>query len=182
VEDAPTEWKGTFEAFSSELETWTASNLKVLAAITKQAEAGADLAEVSRKLADTLSDLTKLLSALSKPPPSLTPDTKSLQKKLASWRADMTRQTASIKESLETLISAVNTRNSLTNNLITELWVTRLEIVALMMLNGVAVYFLWTAHQKTQQQLQWLLYKANRQECVAGIVPKSAPQCQPFKH
>ena len=182
VEDAPAEWKGTFEAFSSELEAWTASNLKVLGAITQQAEAGADLAEISKKLTDTLSDLTKLLSAPSKPPPSLTSDTKGLQKKLASWRADMTRQTASIKESLETLRSAVNMRNSLTSSLITDLSVTRLGIVALMMLNGAALYFLWTAQQKNQQQLQWLLYKANRQECVAGIVAKSAPQCQPFKH
>ena len=60
--------------------------------------------------------------------------------------------------------------------------VTGLGIVALMILNWVALYFLWTAQQKNQQQLQWLLQKADRQECVVGIVPKSSPQCQPSKH
>jgi methyl-accepting chemotaxis protein len=181
IEDAPTNWKETFASFSNDLEAWTTTNLKVLETITHQAEAAADLAEVSKKLTDTLNELTKLLSEQNTQHLSLRQDIRNLQKRLDSLKGAVTEQTTSIMGSLGTLISGENTRNTLINSLSRKVLNIRpvmIGLVLLTVLNGAGVFLLWFGLQKNNQQLTWLLQKATRMECKQGIIPKSRLECQ----
>ncbi len=183
IEDAPTNWKETFASFSNDLEAWTATNLKVLETITHQAEAAADLAEVSKRLTDTLNELTKLLSEQNKQHLSLRQDIRNLQKRLDSLKGAVTEQTTSIMGNLGILLSGENTRNTSISNLSNKALNAKPAMIALTLLtvlNGVGIFLLWSGLQKNNQQLTWLLQKTTRMECVQGIIAKSRPECRSF--
>jgi hypothetical protein len=180
LEDAPQAWEGVFASFSAELEAWTESNIQMLEAIAKQAEAGEGIADTTKELVISLSGFTKLLSEQSRTSPNYGRELESLKGRFEDLRNALDYRLTSLSESLEQQKLA-GKGNSLVGsgadntNGIKNIWLVVLLAV------GVGFFTLWQGQQKNAQTLEWLLYKANRQECLQKLVPSTSPQCLSFK-
>ncbi|MCC5624460.1 DUF6753 family protein [Nostoc sp. CHAB 5715] len=183
MQDAPAEWRGTFDQFSTDLQAWTATNLQALAAIANQAEAAADLAEVSKKLTDTLTVLTQHLNERNKQPQTSTKDSRNLQKKLEGLQKNLSQNLNELMAKISPVLTSVeSTSNTLTGLASTSKTITLIKwgMVGLLVLNMGGLYMLWQQQQRTSQQLGWLLQKTTRLECTQGSVAKFNSQCKQF--
>lgn len=184
VEDAPNEWKSTFDFFTSFLEEWTKTNLRLFEAAARQAEATEAVSEVSKELITALSALTRLLTEQSQTPQSYGRDLDSLRNRLEDVQNALTHRLNAITESLESRKSARSMSSTLTGSSIGNVigtWNANWLLVGLLVVSGGGWWVLWQGQQRNAQTLQWLLLKATRQECLSKIVSKSAPQCRQFQ-
>lgn len=181
VEDAPRDWRETFAAFSTELEAWTDSNLKMLEAIARQAEAGEGIAQVSKELVTSLTALTRLLSEQSQTPQKFGQELDSLKNRFEDLRNALDYRLTSLMESLETRKSGASMSNTLRPQNGIGRWSANPLLLVFLVVVGGGFFMLWQGQQQNAKTLQWLLYKANRMECQQSIVEKSDPQCKPFR-
>jgi hypothetical protein len=185
IEDAPQEWKSTLTLFTSFLEEWSKNNLKMFESAARQAEATESISEVSKELITALSALTRLLTEQSQTPQSYGRDLDSLRNRLEDLQNALTHRLNAITESLETQRSARSMSSTLTvsngNGILTGTWNAKWLLVGLLVVTGSGWWTLWQSQQRNAQTLQWLLIKATRQECLAGVVSKTSPQCKQFK-
>ncbi|MGI2906156.1 DUF6753 family protein [Tolypothrix sp. VBCCA 56010] len=184
IEDAPQEWKSTLTLFTNFLEEWSRNNLKMFESAARQAEATESVSAVSKELISVLTVLTRLLTEQSQTPQSYRHDFESLRNRLEDLQNALTHRLNAITEILGTQKSARSMSSTLTglNNgsgigSLSVKWL----LVGLLVVTGGAWCVLWQEQQRNAQTLQWLLIKANRQECLAGVVSKISPQCRQFQ-
>jgi hypothetical protein len=179
VEDAPQAWQDVFSSFSAELEAWTESNIQMLEAIAKQAEAGEGIVYSTKELVTSVNAFTRLLGEQSRTP------------------SHYGKELDSLKGRVEDLRNALDYRlTTLTDNLESQKSVMRRTPVAeagnrgedaprvwflVLLVTGIGFFTLWREQQQNTKVLQWMLYKANRQECLQKRVPATSPQCLPFQ-
>jgi hypothetical protein len=181
VQDAPEDWRKSFESFSQYLESWTATNLQMFEAAERQADATQTVSQVSKELVTSLTALTRILTEQARTPPTSGPDWQNLSRKLDDWQNGIHYRLTSIEESLKNPKSARSMSNISTDwNGIGRLSVNLL-LLGLLVVSGGGWVILWQGQQQNAERLQWLLKKATRQECLSKIVPKTAPQCRQFQ-
>ncbi|MBP5977545.1 hypothetical protein HW132_33755, partial [Brasilonema sp. CT11] len=157
VQDAPEEWRKSFESFSQFLESWTQTNLQMFAAVTKQAEATETVGQVSKELITSLTALTRVLTAQSQTPQTSAPDWQNLERKLNDWQSVTQHRLTSIEASLKNQKSAGNMRNISTgwNGDRIERWSVNGLLLVLLVMSGGGWLVLWQGQQQNSQRLQW---------------------------
>lgn len=178
VEDAPETWRGVFEAFSLDLRQWTDSNLQMLEAIARQAEAGADLTEVAKNLVTALGALTRLLTEQTQTSSTVGQE-EALRHRLEDLRIGLDYRLTAISERLEHLATPPQAAALPTSGMGGRYAQTLLALLLAAVSGGGVV--LWQGQQQQAQILRWLLYKANRQECVQKLAPVWSAQCRAVK-
>ena len=182
IESAPQEWEGLLSGFTQTLNQWTTSNLEVLSALTNKAETDATQAELIRELSHTLRALTTLMvgqkQALNKLSRTLLrPGTSS-----TDLHEILTRQFSELSRRIEAISIPHSPKGNVKspwNGRRSAHWSNGLMIL---LLAGTIIssWFLWRGQQRNAQTLQWLLYKANRVECLSGIKPADSTDCYGF--
>lgn len=187
VESAPQEWRGLFTGFTNTLEQWTTTNQQLLAAYTIKAETDATQAELIKELAITLRALATLiheqkLTLAKLGTTSTAPDRFSteLHQDTALRLNEVNRQLEAISTVLQSTRNASNQSDSpiahqRQNGLLT---VSASVFGLLLMGIGAVNCLLWQGQQRQAEQMQWLLYKANRVECLTGIQSPDSEVCQ----
>jgi hypothetical protein len=146
------------------------SNLQTLKAIHQQGEAADRMSHAFLRLTDSIKlSSTKTSELLS--------DFRALNTTLASLKDSL----ANVNSSSQVLAS----RFSKTENLISQNQtflggISLISCVLSALLLGGGVAFYWQ-QVKQGQHINWLLEKANRQECVTGIKPTDDPQCRQYQ-
>lgn len=183
LEDYPQELRDTFESLSADLTTWKDTNLGVLEAIGRQADAGEQIASVSKELVNSLSVLTRLLSAQLQQPQSYPRELENFRNKLDDMQTGLDYRLTSITESLESQKSVRNMSNTSTGQHANAIgrWSVNWLLVLLLVGSSSSWWVLWQGQQQNTQTLQWLLQKSTRLECFAGAVNKKAAQCRQFR-
>jgi hypothetical protein len=191
VEEAPENWRSLFDDVHLELKQWSQENFKSLESIKQHTQTSADLIAVLRRLLDSMKNFDsrsdKMRSTLH-----------DLELKLIAIEStsDLTHNHS--RQALRTLNGLESQLQSLINLLGTwvekgnrRAWISTFSAacgaltVALLLLNGRATSRQMKVQalmiQQQSERIDWLLAKANRQECLQGIKPKSDPQCRQYQ-
>ena len=195
VESAPQEWRGLFSNFTNTLDQWTSTNQQLLQAYTIKAETDATQAELIRELALTLRALATLIheqkqalvrlgtsSTKQNPlssaiPQPVTQQLNAVQRQLEHLDETMAmalqeaRNASNLGQNMNKSQFAHQSRNVLLNvsASICGLLIVGIGAVSCVLLQG---------QLRQAEQIGWLLYKANRAECLAGIQPPDSELCQ----
>ena len=192
VESAPQEWRGLFDNFTNTLEQWTTTNQQLLQAYTIKAETDATQAELIRELALTLRALATLIheqkqalarlgstSTTQNPLSGVIPQTATLQLNAVQRQLEHLNETmvvalqrvSNLNRSPNETPPAHQSRNALLS--------VSASVFGLLLVGiGAVSCVLLQGQQRQAEQIQWLLYKANRAECLAGVQPPDSEVCQ----
>ena len=188
IESAPQEWEGLLSGFTQTLNQWTTSNLEVLSALTNKAETDATQAELIRELSHTLRALATLMSEQKQALSKLGRTSSKPETSLKDLREVMTNRLSSLSYKIETISMTLNSsgnmrnigrsghsKNSRNGSGQTQWSVSLLALLLACTIGG--GWLLWRGQQRNTLRLQWLLYKATRAECLAGIKPPDSQEC-----
>ncbi|MEL7143379.1 MAG: DUF6753 family protein [Cyanobacteria bacterium J06576_12] len=190
VEEAPENWRALFDDVHQELKLWSQENFKSLESIKRHAQTSADLIAVLRRLLDSMKTSESRSSETRTTLSNLSRKLSSIEGSLASMQSSSSsnqRKLSQIGSQLETLSIEANRRELISNF---SLGVAGLTVVMLLV-HG------WTMGWRLNQQakmierqtmllnrqgdrIDWLLEKANKEECLNGVKPSSDPQCRQF--
>ena len=190
VLDAPENWRGLFDDVHAELKKWSQENFKSLESIKSHAKTSADLIMVLRQLLDSMKSSESRSSEMSTTLSSLKLKLSSIESSLAS----MKRSNHSSQADLSILGSRIGELSEAENQ---RGWISNFNLgfaglaVLLLLLNGGMVGWQLNRQSKTIERqagmldrqgdrINWLLEKAEREECLNGIKPSSDPQCQQY--
>mgnify|MGYP001795943174 CR=1 FL=1 len=190
VEEAPENWRALFDDVHQELKLWSQENFKSLESIKRHAQTSADLITVLRQLLGSMKTSEARSSETRTTLQALKLKLSSIESSLASMQtsgSSSQRKLSQFGSQLEALAEFANRKE----------WSSVFSAVfagmtvLLMMFNG------WTTKRQLNQQaalieqqtrmldrqgkrINWLLDKANKEECLNGIKPPSDEQCQQF--
>ena len=178
VKDAPERWQALFDAFEERLLAWSKQNLRTLSAINRQS----DLTE----------RMSSALQSLATSTTSLSDETKASQTRLTRLNDSLERLTQKLDQmensnrELALKLNAADSRVRKLESLVTSISGCSLGLLLAMFIGGGLAYrhlarqnhfVKWVVANETERS-EWLLEKANREECWFGIKPQSDPQCQ----
>lgn len=190
VNSEPTKIKEIFDVFNQEIKKWTEQNVQTLERIAQKAELTERIAANTRILNDLLKELLTASTTLIEP----------LQKSSANSLNSISQLKTSIirlESSMENLLEENQNLNRSTQELSARLsnpqlfnksnsqsikQPTNLKwIVSVLIFSGLfnllLSSFLLFSALETKKQVKWLLFKANRHECLAGIKSPQSPEC-----
>lgn len=178
IEDSPNDWQQLFTGFQEELNRWSQTNLQTLKALSTRAVQLERLIATLETLSTTSTKSTKasivLMGELSslrrtlkttndRPPPCLPPLDLALT------------QLEVLSRSLQETLNRPTMPPAWT-------WSARSPLTwglsALLALNLAGVGVIYFNQKDQAQKVDWLLYKGNRYECLAGIKRQNSPECQ----
>ena len=189
IETSPQEWQEIFKGFEGELGKWANSNLETLNLISQKASITEQLARNSESLANTLKQFLEVCGE----------QTIQLQKcnsLLTSYLSQLQTSSTELKSLGEKNNNQISQLESQVNNLSSTLenqsksnppnkkiWTWKDNVLI-----GLVISVLVTTvsfgvvqnqvNQKMGQRVQWLLEKANRRDCLAGIKKPNSPECK----
>ena len=190
INSEPTKIKEIFDIFNQEIKKWTEQNVQTLERIAQKAELTERIATNTKILNDLLKELLTASTTLIEP----------LQKSSANSLNSISQLKTSIIR-LESLMESLLEENQSLNRSNQELsarlgnpqllkkgssqsplQLTNLKwIISLIMIFGIlnllGLTLLFFPTWETRKQVKWLLFKANRQECLAGIKSPQSPEC-----
>jgi hypothetical protein len=174
VIDSPQEWQQLFQSFSKELEEWATVSLQKMALMEAQTSQIETLATSSATLTATLSELVAILTVLVQSSKTLNQQQKSLLLELKNCNSLLQEQRQE-KASNSPSIKTVQRSNKNARLLMGAGIASSLAVI----LSGVG--WLVVRDKLNSERVEWLLHKANRQECVTGVKKPADPQCALFK-
>jgi hypothetical protein len=187
LETYPDRIQHVLDEFFLTLDQWVTINTKVLELQDQQAQHMNNLTTIARELTSTLAALVQVLSKQTVTLESFVQNYDNLASRCMTFRNDM--DWPSQNQSVPLLppdhqphLIPANNKTGLRsdhNHLHTITSVGTLVLcVIIFFLQG----FLWSSQGKNQQILSWLLFKANRAECLKGIVKPTSARCEPFQN
>ena len=204
IETAPQEWEGLLSGFTQTLNQWTTSNLAVLEALANKAETDATQATLIRELSHTLRVLTTLMQEQQQAWNKLGRTSTTAGPSLSDLREGLNHRLSALSSQIETISTNLNSNGNMPNtrqrrplrnfenmtgnglrnafpignaNSRSTRAVSVMVLTVLLGLQGFTSWRLWQGQQQQAQILQWLLLKANRAECLAGIQPAESAVC-----
>lgn len=179
LEDAPQNWAYLFAAFEETLAQWKQQNIKTLDQLVLEAESVHQLTQHSIELNKHLSDLQAYLMKLSEllenlhNVPTLHSNFNDLKRDLQLSMAAMVQPTTiNVPQPVEIQRSPK-----------TLSWISKLIVSVILTISVFNTFQIVRIHTMTQRQsreLQWLLEKQNRRDCLEGIVSDDDPICSGF--
>ena len=183
VEESPENWRSLFDDFKGELDEWTSANLRTLEAIHQQGAAQERMSQSFLKLTDSIlnsngktetlhSDLIKLSRTLD----SLTSSLKQVQQDSQSSKVAIVglNKKFEVTEDIQKSVSSIGEWIS----------VSSFALVATgLLLTGGLSWGFWQQQQtlnEHSERLQWIQQKAEREECLNGIVSPDESYCQQY--
>lgn len=204
--DAPEQWEAVFQNFKNHLEQWKSHHLRTLETsehlTTQIEEMTQTLTEQSlhtSDLAKGLKGMARHLTNIAEPLPNWERMFKNLHTKLDDLSEEQSRLLRREIQRLNETLLTIQPLPTTTNNIslkpprITPIpslmngetpsprpTGSRAASVLLALILGVSVFtcYLVVDQRKT---LNWLLYKANRQDCKQRILAPKSPQCAQFQ-
>lgn len=190
VEEAPENWRALFDDVHQELKQWSQENFKSLESIKRHAQTSADLITVLRRLLDSMKTSEARSNETRTTLSNLSRKLSSIEGSLAS----MQRSSSSNQRKLSQLESLLETSSETENR---KEWISNFSLgvasltVLMLLVHG------WTMGWRLSQQakmierqtwllnrqgdrIDWLLEKANKEECLNGVKSQSDPQCRQF--
>lgn len=190
LKKSPQEIQDVFNEFNQEISQWSEANLETLKHLSQKASLTEKLASNSETLGNSLMEFMKvcekLIDQLQISNRLQTTSLSQLQNSEIELRGLMTQIEKKISQ-LNSSISRVNSdiedwRNPNLSKTKTWTWNDNilLSILILGIFLGVSQYFNYQNNQDTNQKVQWLLQKANRQDCLSGIKDINSVECQNY--
>ena len=173
VLQAPENWRALFDDFKLELDEWTTQNLRTLEAINQQNQTVERLTLGFHELAKLTTSSNKETLALSKSLSRLASSLKTHNDDLIA----LSGQTKTSNDRLDSRLKKTETAVDYATNQKTWIWIS--SFIALgAVFTGAGLGF--RQIQQQNEQIEWLLEKAERQECVLNVVPRDTPRCQQY--
>lgn len=193
IKNSPQQWQELFKNFQTELGEWTQTNLETLNLLSQKARVTEKLAQNSEKLSNSLiqflsvcegliSQLQMSNGALSNSLLQLQTSEIELKSLVNSLGKELNQLKIDIKQSRDN-----PNRNQISNASKVKkssIWKDKIMIIlgafsiSLLMMNLGFIFKQYNLELKTSQKVQWLLEKANRQDCLAGIKTPDSPECR----
>ena len=194
VEEAPKKFDTSFNNFTEEINVWTDTNIQILNEIANKAKIHERLAEGAEKLAESSTQLVQVCSELivqlkqsngthhnSRSPSPTSEDNYEIVVKTQTLLKAINQQLLK----LETLISnpqqpPTQIKDELKENLPKKgklIWSVNLLGLGLLLLSSTSGILNWRSINQIDQRTNWLLEKANRQECLQGIKSAESIEC-----
>ena len=192
IETSPNEWQELFKGFQGELKEWSDTNQETFHLISEKASITERLASNSESLANTL---TKFLEASAEQTSRLREvnslltnfqsQSQTLQTKLKNLGEKNNSQLSQLESKVHKLNSLIENQEKSHPPDLRKIWTWKDSVVFSLLTIALlaTVYFNVGQNRVVQhnnQIVQWLLYKANRQECLTGIKKPDSPECQGF--
>lgn len=186
IENSPQQWGELFEQFKEVLEQWAQTNIETLKQLAHKAEVTELLAANSEKLSNSLVKLLevceRLMNQLQESNGLLVNSLLRLQTSETELK-NLVEQTgknlSQLNNQIETLNSSLAQQSNSPVALKRRAWTWKDNIlVGGVALAVVLVSFLSVEQSRMSQRVQWLLEKANRQECLTGIKKRNSPECR----
>ena len=174
VLQAPENWRALFDDFKLELDEWTTQNLRTLEAINQQNQTVERLTLGFHELAKLTTSSNKETLALSKSLSRLASSLKTHNNDLIT----ISGQTKTSNDRLDSRLKKTETAVRSSRSQKTWIWVT--SFFALCAVLGGVSGISYRQIQQQNEQIEWLLEKAERQECVLNVVPRDTPRCQQY--
>ncbi|MDJ0534870.1 MAG: hypothetical protein QNJ70_20715 [Xenococcaceae cyanobacterium MO_207.B15] len=190
IENSPKEWQDVFKSFEGELKKWADTNLETLQHLSQKASITERLASNSESLSNSLIkflDICEgLMSQLQKSNGLLTNSISQLQTSLIELK-NLVENQGKLLSQLESRFNQLPSQQQLPqpsnppNLKKKKTWKDNVILALVVVLLSSSLYFNFNQrqiNQDTNQRVQWLLKKANRQDCLAGIKKRDSPECQ----
>ena len=183
VEESPENWRALFDDFKGELDEWTNANLRTLEAIHQQGAAQERMSQSFLKLTDSIlnsngrteslqNDLIKLsktLNGLTSSLSQITQDSRSNRDAISTVRSDISKLVTGL----------LNVKKSAAAASSTSFWLAIGSAVLTVVL-GVGFWSQQRMLAEHSERLQWIQKKAEREECLNGIVSADEGYCQQY--
>ena len=183
VEESPENWRSLFDDFKGELDEWTSANLRTLAAIHQQGAAQERMSQSFLKLTDSILNsngktdvlqkdlikLSKTLSGLTSSLSQITQDSRSNRDAISSINSDLAKLVKGL----------LNVKRSVEEASSTSFWLA----VSTAGLSLVLCFGFWQQQRVLAQhskQLRWIQQKAEREECLNGLVSPDESYCPQY--
>ena len=192
IETSPKEWQEIFEGFQGELKEWADSNKETLTLLSQKSDTTERLASSSESLGNYLTKFLEicegLINQLQKSNLSLVnsqSQSQTLQTEFKNLREEHKKELSQLKTKLDKLNSLIENQEESHPPDLRKIWTWKDSAVFSLLTTILLaiVYFNVGQNRVVQhnnQIVQWLLYKANRQECLTGIKKPGSPECQGF--
>ena len=183
VEEAPENWRALFDDVHRELKQWSQENFKSLQSIQRHAQTSAELIAVLKQLLDSMK--------VSEGRSSETKATlQALRLKLSSIESSLDSILASSSHNQSSLDRLSSQMNELSESANRREWISIFSLLMTVWVAGLLVFNYWSMTRRLNVQellvrrqterIDWLLEKANREECLTGMKPASDPQCRQY--
>ena len=166
VDESPENWRSLFDDFERELDEWSAQNLRTLAAIHEQGAAADRMSQSFLKLTESLLKSSTKTAGLQS---DLIKLSKTLQRLNERLEASSSEARALSQRFKQTELFIENSQNK-------REWILIGNYVMMGALTAAVMTVFWMQAQQSER-VEWLLIKANRQECFLGIKAADDPQC-----
>ena len=192
IESSPREWQEIFSLFQGELKEWADSNKETLTLLSQKADITERLASSSESLGKYLTKFLEicegLISQLQKSNLSSInsqSQSQTLQTEFKNLREEHRKELSQLKTKLDKLNSLIENQEKSHPPDLRKIWTWKDSVLfSLITTVLLATVYLNVGQnrvvQHNNQIVQWLLYKANRQECLAGLKKPGSPECQGF--
>ena len=190
LKKSPQEMQDVFNGFNQEISQWSEANLETLNHLSQKARLTEKLARNSETLGNSLIEFLKvcerLIDQLRISNGLQTTSLSQLQNSEIELRGLMTQIEKKIFQ-LNNSISQVNSdienwKNPHFRQM--KRWTWKDNILSSTLMLGIFLsisqYFNYQNIRDTNQKVQWILEKANRQDCLSGIKNADSVECQSF--
>lgn len=185
--DRSRDWENTLENFQTQLQLWEIRNLRTLELLSHEAETSEQIGKTFQELTNILNELVpvsaKLMSTWQKSDPKLESSLNIFSKSLQSLNVEI--QSLKKNQTLSPNIPDEQAKVSGIDRSKKEISFKPFYLLSFLICGflaftglGAALGFLFYNQQQNAEVLSWLLYKANRQECLSGVKPKDSRECQ----
>ena len=183
VEEAPENWRALFDDVHQELKQWSRENFKSLESIQRHAQTSAELIAVLRQLLDSMKTSEGRSSETKATLQALRLKLTSIESSLDSIRSSSSHNQSSL-DRLSSQVSELSESASRREWIsISSLGMTA-GVIGLLLLNHWSMTRRLNVQEllvrRQRERIDWLLEKANREECLTGMKPASDPQCRQY--
>lgn len=192
VEEAPKRFDSSFEDFTEGINKWTETNIQILNEIADKARLTERLAGGAEKLAESSTQLVQVCSELIVQLKQSNGIHRNSQSPSPTFEDNYFQKTEILLKAInqklltiETLISnpqqpQTQIKDELKANLPKKgklIWSVNLTCLGLLLLSSTSGILNWRSINQINQRTNWLLEKANRQECLQGIKSAESIEC-----
>ncbi|WP_036488226.1 DUF6753 family protein [Myxosarcina sp. GI1] len=192
LENSPDEIRELFEGFKREISKWADANLETLKHLSEKATITERLASNSESLGNSLVELLQvcegLISQLQTSNGLLANSLSQLQTseiELRNLVVETKTELSQLQKKITDLNSTIEEWKKSSLPALKKIWTWKdsmwlsLTTFVLFIVIGFGVSQK-RIDEDTSQRVKWLLEKANRQDCLAGIKESNSPECQNF--
>ena len=185
IESSPQEWQNLFQQFQETLKKWADTNLETLKQLAHKAETTERLADNSEKLTNYLEKFLDICTGQMK---RMQESDGQLMNSLSHLQTSETELKILVQKSQSELSQLESKIGNLTSTLeapnpkkVKWIWKDSVLVGAIALSLLTSLFLSWELSQTIQQmsqRVQWLLEKANRQDCLTGIKSQDSSECQ----